>query len=115
MPSAYSEPKNTKRGYIGAKKADGRGTRGGFQIVHYAAAVIYDVDGWTDKNKDSLTDDMYGAIVTSKLPSREKLPQSPSLLNRFVDVRLPPVTLVACACLPLLLARSCLEVILWLL
>ena len=123
MPTAYSEPRNhPKKGYAGALTADGKSTRGGFQIVHYAAAVIYDVDGWTDKNKDSLTDDMYKAIASSKLPAREALPQSPSLLNRFVDVRAPPVSLVASACLPLLLvagaclplvqARSCLEVIL---
>ena len=35
------------------------GPRGGFAIRHYAAEVIYDVDGWLDKNKDSLTSEAY--------------------------------------------------------
>ena len=35
------------------------GPRGGFAIRHYAAEVIYDVDGWLDKNKDSLTAEAY--------------------------------------------------------
>eukprot|EP00658_Telonema_sp_P-2_P011550 TRINITY_DN14415_c0_g1_i6.p1 TRINITY_DN14415_c0_g1~~TRINITY_DN14415_c0_g1_i6.p1 ORF type:complete len:926 (+),score=160.55 TRINITY_DN14415_c0_g1_i6:64-2841(+) len=89
VPSAFSVPRKTKRnGYMGGDTASG-GPRGGFNIRHYAAEVTYDVAGWLDKNRDSVGREAYEAISTSQLPARESLPDSPSMLKRFVLERRP--------------------------
>jgi len=51
--------------------------------------VIYDVDGWLDKNKDSLTAEAYTAIASTQLPANSTA-ESPSIIERFVQVRRPP-------------------------
>ena len=68
-----------------------RRRRGGFEISHYAAAVIYDVDGWVEKNRDQLRSEVFDAVASSRLPSKESLPASPSVLKRFLSLRGPQV------------------------
>ena len=41
----------------------------GFRIQHYAAKVEYRTDGWLEKNKDPLNDDLAKVLATSKEPS----------------------------------------------
>merc|ERR1711871_1548632 len=60
MPNARKKP---PKGYSGSERVD---YKGGFQIKHYAAEVIYDVDYWVEKNRDSLKDDQYRAIASSR-------------------------------------------------
>lgn len=89
VPSAFSVPRKSARtGYEGGNMANG-GPRGGFMIRHYAAEVIYDVEGWLDKNRDSVGPEAYKAMASSALPAREKLPESPSIMKRFVTLRRP--------------------------
>eukprot|EP00656_Telonema_subtile_P056929 TRINITY_DN9247_c0_g2_i6.p1 TRINITY_DN9247_c0_g2~~TRINITY_DN9247_c0_g2_i6.p1 ORF type:complete len:1008 (+),score=215.87 TRINITY_DN9247_c0_g2_i6:201-3224(+) len=89
VPSAFSVPRKSARtGYEGGNMANG-GPRGGFMIRHYAAEVIYDVEGWLDKNRDSVGPEAYKAIASSGLPAKEKLPESPSIIKRFVNLRRP--------------------------
>ena len=43
-----------------------RGT-GGFKVEHYAATVIYDVEGWCEKNFDKVEKKQYEIVMTSTL------------------------------------------------
>jgi len=44
-----------------------RDSPGGFITKHYAANVLYDPDGWVDKNQDKITQDMKECLAGSKM------------------------------------------------
>jgi len=48
------------------KKPD---SAGAFMVDHYAAKVVYDVGGWTDKNADKITADMMTCFSSSSMDS----------------------------------------------
>lgn len=41
-----------------------------FAVIHYAGAVGYNVDGWLNKNKDPLNENVIELFVKSKEPVR---------------------------------------------
>jgi len=52
-----------------------------FQIIHYAGEVGYNVDGWLDKNKDPLNENVVELFVKSKDPVFSKLFEAPEVAS----------------------------------
>ncbi|KAL5264132.1 hypothetical protein ACHWQZ_G005272 [Mnemiopsis leidyi] len=52
-----------------------------FQIIHYAGSVGYNVDGWLDKNKDPLNENVVELFVKSKDPVFSKLFEAPEVAS----------------------------------
>jgi len=93
VPGAISIPKTRgSKGYEGSERIK---YKGGFQIRHYAAEVIYDVDYWVEKNRDSLQDEQYKAIASSRYLTAKSAKgekgegQHVSLLQKFQTDREP--------------------------
>ena len=52
--------------------ACGRGNKA-FTVLHYAGAVVYDADGFLEKNKDLLHQDLYDMLSRSKAATTASL------------------------------------------
>ncbi|XP_063675609.1 myosin heavy chain, striated muscle-like isoform X4 [Bolinopsis microptera] len=52
-----------------------------FQVIHYAGVVGYNVDGWLDKNKDPLNENVVELFVKSKDPVFSKLFEAPEVAH----------------------------------
>jgi len=89
IETAISIPKTRGRsGYEGSERIK---YAGGFQIRHYAAEVIYDVDYWVEKNRDQLETEQYKTIAQSAYLNESGKPGNHhvSLLNKFFTERNP--------------------------
>lgn len=76
---------------VGAQNKHFEDRRGKFIIKHYAGDVTYDINGMTDKNKDSMLKDLLELLSTSSNPFMEVL-FPPELLNVLSDSRKSPPT-----------------------